>query len=399
MATFVPTRFLVLAALRNIILCDCARWFGWGKSNGGWGQSSRNKPFHGVNFGAKLVAQKQLCQEQGHESLGRFSTAQQCALAVWGLGLTHFSYGTSGLFEIETCIPASNNCRTGWHYNEHYDHFTVDLSGSSEPAWEYQMVMLSAAVYVNADPGEGWKIAAYSPEGATKQMAIYQKNGECVLSFAGTDDLIDAEMDADAFWTEGCGYEFHRGFHADVVTELKSKHWQETFVPVLNGPVCNGSATVVGHSLGAAMAAVLAVCANSPGGLSSIGVRTMDLNVKGLYTIGEPEISTVSARNGRAENGCFPGSRIYNADTMEHDPVPRSARDAGFVHPQVNAVRQKEWMEWGKHYWERSVTVCGEHSEWSDVDRIPHKGTSGVPNVDLHASSVKYTYEAARIHR
>lgn len=293
-----------------------------------------------------------------------------------------------------------DDCPTGWTFASDLNHYVVDLSGNAEEAWEFQMIRLASAVYRHSEVGSGWVEAAWSPDAETSQMGIYMKGDECVLSFGGTDDMNDVVADITAMPYGACGEQFHKGFVTDVIDEMRRPHWAENFVPILTGPVCNGDITVVGHSLGAAMAAVFSVCANSPGGLKAIGVPDApDINVKALYTIGEPEITYVTAKNGKSEDGCFKGARVYNANRWSHDPIPRAARAAGFVHPQLNAVM---YTAWNSNDFERNVFECGKGTGayfGSNVHRLPHWGTSGVMDLSCHSSTTAYLYQSARIWR
>lgn len=219
----------------------------------------------------------------------------------------------------------------------------------------------------------------------------------CVLSFGGTSSAVDVMYGMHAFPMKNiCGHKFHNGFARLLLAELDSDRWKDEIMPVLEGPLCDKKVTVVGHSIGGAMAEIFAACANSRKKKSASDERAVkiDVTVDRLYTYGAPPISNETVTDGMAEDGCFSGDRIYNANRVEHDPIARLAFRIGFVHPQVDAVRYQFHRR--KQVYERHEIKCGKGE---DVENLPDKGSPlSAPNMLLHQAT-RYMYQAARIRR
>jgi len=94
---------------------------------------------------------------------------------------------------------------------------------------------------------------------------------------------------------------------------------------------------VVGHSLGGAIASAFAFCANSAAGLRQLSADSPLLVVTEVYTFGAPGVAKEPLWNEQAGDGCFAGTRFFNADADVFDPVPWASSLLDFVHPRMAA--------------------------------------------------------------
>lgn len=203
------------------------------------------------------------------------------------------------------------------------------------------MATLADYVYDFTSPAGPW-VLNKSWDQASKifkgkdQVAIYQNGNQCAIAFAGTDDVSDLSDDFDVRVKKACGYSFHRGFYDEFQNFLSGDAWSSKFQPYLKSDACSGGIIAVGHSLGGALASVLATCANAPG--NPLGDQ-LGFLIKSLYTIGAPALAKSSPRNGQTESGCFDGIRFFNEDSRTFDPVSYALAMVGFEHPRVKAVQ------------------------------------------------------------
>lgn len=206
-----------------------------------------------------------------------------------------------------------------------------------------ELVMATLAYYVYDFKGpagpwvlnKSWDQASKHFKGKDR-VAIYQNGNQCVIAFAGTDDVSDLSDDLDVREKHACGHSFHKGFYDEFQNFLSGDRWSSEFRPHLKSDACSAGIIAVGHSLGGALASVLATCANAPGNPLA---DQLGFLIQSLYTIGAPALAKSSPRNGQTESGCFDGIRFFNEDSRTFDPVAYAAVLLGFEHPRVKAVQ------------------------------------------------------------
>jgi hypothetical protein len=172
-------------------------------------------------------------------------------------------------------------------------------------------------------------------------MGVYKKKdtNECSLVFSGSDDNGDWYNNLWAPLTTGifhsaCGYRAHSGFVSEARGFLRRSGYR--FLEGVIRSDCNGEVNVVGHSLGGAVATIIATCANHEK-LSELAKDEdiLGFEAKSLYTMGAPSVSETPMSAG-GTNMCFEGLRVYN--TFGVDPVPAAATYAlGLKHPYVKS--------------------------------------------------------------
>lgn len=179
-------------------------------------------------------------------------------------------------------------------------------------------------------------------------MAIYKKyanEGEttphCALAFSGTNERMDWMSNLNFVETEACGYTVHSGWLKELQNYFKSAEMAR-FSKIIH-KYCGGEVYTVGHSLGGAVASLVAGCINRPDGIRSIPSvhpDTVDFKVTGLYTVGAPGVSKeqITGRNGE----CIDGARIFNHDQATFDPVPWLAGQLDYVHPKTESYELRD---------------------------------------------------------
>mmetsp|Transcript_316 Transcript_316/g.875 ORF Transcript_316/g.875 Transcript_316/m.875 type:complete len:327 (+) Transcript_316:92-1072(+) len=205
---------------------------------------------------------------------------------------------------------------------------------SEEEAEAVDMALLQNAAYKGSDV-VGWeKLAGFDA------VQVYAREGVCVVAFHGTDEAADW---ADNILIVGnvkdvCGSSIHRGFWREAAIVLGNPAWEENVMPVLTGTDCT-SIYAIGHSMGGAVASILAACANH-GELSAIHPNaTTAMSVSKLYTYAAPAVSSTGFINPLSSDGCWGGARYFIVDDWSFDPVPPVAVPFGFVHPHVQPVQ------------------------------------------------------------
>lgn len=223
------------------------------------------------------------------------------------------------------------------------------------------------------------------------RIGIYTKGTQCAVAFAGTDDVSDWAYDLDIRTVKGCGeYKFHRGFYTEFRNFVDGDTWKNEFAPFLQNNCSD--IFVTGHSLGGAVATILATCANTVGDPLS---QRLGFTVSKLYTIGAPCVAKTQVKNGRSKSGCFDGARFYVQDKGDFDPVPFVAckkTGGSFRHPRVKAVMlhqtKKAWLtKQSKRKAEDSLTDKQYSCTSSQASTASHGGEVLMPSVGKHGTT------------
>jgi len=185
-------------------------------------------------------------------------------------------------------------------------------------------------------------------DGKKDFVGLYKLNAKpiCAIVFQGSEDNVDWMHNIAATPKTWCGKtKVHAGFASyldrfkrvggSMVKKMRSKS------------TCGQGIVSVGHSLGGALAGLLAACANRKSQGSAWRTFLKGIEVKELYTFGAPEVVQGGIRNDRRKSGCFNGARFYNEQSQfKFDPVPLIARTGTriekYKHPAVNAVRLQD---------------------------------------------------------
>mmetsp|Transcript_75380 Transcript_75380/g.125206 ORF Transcript_75380/g.125206 Transcript_75380/m.125206 type:complete len:327 (+) Transcript_75380:39-1019(+) len=171
----------------------------------------------------------------------------------------------------------------------------------------------------------------------------------CALAISGTNSLADMQTNlaygsADIL-SERCplfGYKrVHSGYAHKTLAIMDNLsptgELKQLYEILQDAKLCNGSAYVVGHSKGGALATLLAGCNSWDNKL---------FKLEKLYTFGAPRISYGDplAYYQDGKESCFPGYRIFNQNAQFTDVVP--TLPPGLVHPLLPV---KTWEDDEEH--------------------------------------------------
>jgi hypothetical protein len=257
---------------------------------------------------------------------------------------------------------------------------------------DVQMASVAAGVYRLESPVAGWEmVKAWITSSATlwndRDIAgIYRKklHGSsgpytCALAISGTNSPGDALKDLEATTVEFCGFDgVHRGFAKTAQTYVSGNRSQEFLQYLIDPSSCGGGIFATGHSLGGAVATLIAACHNKHANGSS--VQGFD----GLYTFAAPAPSKHPLVNPLSKDGsgCFPGGRFFYVHGRHHDVIPGLATYFGYAQPRLSQVQVEQKTD-GVVYIARN---CSSETSAEELqDPIYYIRNSASPwNLELH---------------
>lgn len=270
-----------------------------------------------------------------------------------------------------------------------------------------QMASLAGGVYYWESPIAGWTLVKdwdVSLSGDDDRVGIYTRRFSaegpttCALVFGGTSSLGDVKADLDLPTVDFCGYpEVHGGFAKKSRLFSEGERYHEFFNYLTDPVKCGGGTIAVGHSMGGAMASLLAACANKE---HAADPSTHPLKFDEIYTMAQPSISKHVIKNALSKDGsgCFDGIRFFNQDKHLEDPIPAIAGEVGFKHPALTEARIWSTATDAATYVVKKCSVSNSESlqdpeysffssEFSDLAMhfmgkyIPRMKLAGPPNV------------------
>jgi len=193
-----------------------------------------------------------------------------------------------------------------------------------------------------------------SLESSGMKASMLQHGNACLLGFSGQVKGLDKFergtlgyiRDHDPVLSETvCGSQLARGFVSKAKEMLGLSVWT-AFANKLAADGCRGGVTVLGTSLGGALAEIVAGCANR-GQLDELqGAGLPSFHVDRLFTFGAPPTAVVPIANrnsGRKDDECFPGKRIFlNSPSGSTDLVAYSTSLSGYSHARQDAFQLME---------------------------------------------------------
>merc|ERR1712048_1171394 len=213
-------------------------------------------------------------------------------------------------------------------------------------------------------------------------VAVYRTDVEgcpdrvetCVLAVAGSDDLVDGINNWNILpFGEFCGYNH---FHGGIAAEARSMFAQSDKWNPFKDELAQCSRIVVsGHSLGGAVATVLATCMNCKSCEKPAGLDAIKKEVE-LYTFAAYAVHTDPPENSMHPEGVFKGKRIWGYRSTSNlwtvDLIPTIMKISGFRHPKILTI---------------GLDVSSDHAkieEGSDEDAPDEPRGTFIPDANLN---------------
>jgi len=226
------------------------------------------------------------------------------------------------------------------------------IHGFSNFQMAKEAAVIAEAIYTSRGV-PGWNLTHMNDDDKD-HVGLYKRDSTCVVAFSGSNGLADWMDNFKLTTTHQCGFDFHKGFYESLVMTLAKPTWTD-IANVLRGSTCE-EVVLTGHSLGGAMASILAACANQNGGLEVSFPSFPAFTVDKLYTAGAPGISKQRIGNPYKIDNCFSGMRVVNRDEGSYDPVPWLLGLLGFHHPTLEVTRLMAQSTWWAPWRKRKVT-------------------------------------------
>ena len=154
-----------------------------------------------------------------------------------------------------------------------------------------------------------------SEDGDWDYMGWWERNGDCMFNFQGSDDAADFVNNKNPVPMTWMGIE---GVHTGLVAELEGLINQINWKAVTKK--CTGSFTVVGHSLGGGLAQLLTLAMNRNDDPLETGGRRVDH----IYTFGAMPVADDNQANDQAESVLFgapPPRKVWGQNWLLITPV------------------------------------------------------------------------------
>jgi len=205
----------------------------------------------------------------------------------------------------------------------------------------------------------------------------------CALAFTGSkkrSDFMDTNFKG---WRSNgvsyCGVDgVYPGFAQRLDMFLSSGKFEE-FVDILNDHWRCTENSIIGFSLGGALATLLATCATDP---NQLATAYRFFRFDKLYTFAAPRASLepVYDRMKAKDEKCFEGMRVFYQAGRTYDPVPALAPK--FLHPLLTGVQIQPDAHGGFQTYDCTSTTSSEASP--KMVRTPSTQQIGVPKPGKH---------------
>lgn len=134
-------------------------------------------------------------------------------------------------------------------------------------------------------------------------MGLWDKGGDCVITFQGSSDRADFANNWDHTPVDFMGL---TGVHQGLTTELGGLLGEVKFPAIKER--CTGTLMVAGHSLGGGLSQLFAAIINSVG-----DPLNANLHVDQVFTFGAMPVSQDPLSSGSDSDGCFGGGAFFTA--------------------------------------------------------------------------------------
>jgi len=241
------------------------------------------------------------------------------------------------------CSKAGAQCKHNSRdaFKSASDHVYYKKHSQAKPEDPFLAQMASISNRINnlGSPVSGWDLVKHwntaDERGCSyvEQAGIYRRDGRCVLTFSSTERVSNISTNAKPFPRDWCGLKSVQAGYANRLDVFMNGVRFQEFMDFLNSDTeCPNGIIGVGHSMGAGLISLMAVCGNNKG----------LFKMNELYTFAGPGVSKKQLTNSLSPDGCFKGARIYNQDRFMQDPIPALSSPFGYKHPKLAEIRLKQ---------------------------------------------------------
>lgn len=234
------------------------------------------------------------------------------------------------------------------------------VQAASMAFWAYDLEYFEDR-WGSDDWAGGWKVVQKYINTTSKSIApgmdvvaLFRRENECVLSFAGTTGLADwtTNLNIKSLQSlEECGLQnVHEGFFEDFVQFMLGDAWSDEMEPEILSK-CGGRLSVTGHSQGGTLAEIFATCVNRVDNVTlpdlwrwgqlvhSGRMVSTRVTITGLYGVASPGCTVDYQLENALPGGVFPGVRFFNMDSESFDPVPWITVVLNFQHAKYQTIQ------------------------------------------------------------
>jgi len=298
------------------------------------------------------------------------------------------------------CVMAGADCPQKFNFDDVQEYVDNNRQAKEEDGQLAQMASLSNRINNLFSPVAGWTLQLHWDTGEEREcryverVGIYTRDHTCALVFSslgagGGAKMLKDGLDAFPTTTEWCGIDKVLSGYADRLNDfIWGSRFQEFKDFLRSEANCSGGVIGVGHSMGGALTALMATCANR--------FPEKYWKTDALYTFAAPAPTykhqlvnalpeTFPVEVGVQKPGCFKGFRVYSDDKTIVDPIPAVSTLFHFKHPKMREYKITAGAD--GNYTKEERACDSEHAATYPIWEI-FSFKSGFLGMKLHPATV-----------